>query len=313
MRARTIVRALVVVAALSGALWLRARRTRATFVATATNALVAARPYRLVAPTTLDPRKTYPLVLVLHGLGGTSEHVERYYQLDQLVDEQGFLVAYPEGTEETRRRHFWGGHRRFWNATDACCDFYGAGVDDVAYLDAVIDDVSAHYRVDAKRVFVMGLSNGGYMSHRYACDRASRVAAIVSQAGAIWADAARCKPSEAVAVLQIHGTDDPLVPYDGKAYGAHGERRLPSAHQSASAWAAFDHCGTTPDTSAPPRDLVEGGFRDDVPDAETTTERWTGCRGVELWTMRGAGHVPRPRQPMWGRTIYDWLASHPKP
>jgi polyhydroxybutyrate depolymerase len=252
-------------------------------------------------------------VLVLHGWGGTSEHVERYYQLDQLVDERRFLVAYPEGTEETHRRNFWGRHRQFWNATDACCDFYGAGVDDAAYLDAVIDDVSAHYRVDPKRVFVMGLSNGGYMAHRYACDRAGRVAAIVSQAGAMWADATRCKPSEPVAVLQIHGTDDEMVPYDGKAHSAHGESLLPSAHQTAADWAAFDKCDPKSDTSAPPRDLVEGGFRYDVPDAETTTERWTGCRGVELWTMRGAGHVPHPRQPMWARTIYDWLASHPKP
>jgi len=313
MRARWILRALLVFAAVGGALWFRARRPGAKFAGAATNALVAARPYRVVAPTNLDHRKTYPLVLVLHGWGGTSEHVERYYQLDPLVEERGFIVAYPEGIEETHRRHFWGGHRRFWNATDACCNFYGGVVDDVAYLDAVIDDVSAHYPVDAKRVFVMGLSNGGYMSHRYACDRAGRVAAIASQAGAMWADTARCQPSEPVAVLQIHGTDDELVPYGGMAHGTSGQPRLPSARETASDWATFDHCDATTDTSAPPRDLIEGGLRDDVPDAETTTERWTGCRGVELWTMRGTGHVPRPRQPMWGRTIYDWLAAHPKP
>ena len=314
MRARTFVRALAVLAVVGGALWFRARRPGPSIASAASNALVAARPYRLVAPATLDPGKTYPLVLVLHGWGGTSEHIERYYELDPLVEERGFLVAYPEGTEETHRRHFWGGHRRFWNATDACCNFYGSSVDDVAYLDAVIDDVSAHHRVDARRVFVMGLSNGGYMSYRYACDRASRVAAIVSQAGAMWADTTRCKPSEPVAVLQIHGTEDHLVPYAGKSHGAPGESLLPSAHQSASDWAAFDHCDPKPDTSStPPRDLVAGSLRDDVPDAETTTDRWTGCRGVELWTMRGAGHVPNPRQPTWGRTIYDWLAAHPKP
>jgi polyhydroxybutyrate depolymerase len=311
MRVRPIVRALAIAALVSGALWFRGWRPGAKYAGAATNALVAARPYRLVVPTNVDPRKTYPLVLVLHGWGGTSAHIEGYYQLDDLAQERGFLIAYPEGTEENHRHHFWGGHRRFWNATDACCNFYGSTVDDVAYLDAVIDDVSAHFHVDAKRVFVMGLSNGGYMSHRYACERASRVAAIVSQAGALWADTARCKPSEPVAVLQIHGTDDELVPYEGKNYG--GPIRLPSAHQTASAWAAFDHCDPTPDTSAPPRNLVEGGFRDDVPDAETTTERWTGCRGVELWTLRGGGHVPKPRQPLWARTIYDWLAAHPKP
>jgi polyhydroxybutyrate depolymerase len=304
----------VLVAGLGGAWWFWGGPPGANFAGAATNTLVAARPYRLVAPTTIDPRKAYPLVLVLHGWGGSSEHVERYYQLDPLVNERGFLVAYPQGTEETSHpRHFWGGHRRFWDATDACCNFYGASVDDVAYLDAVIDDVSSHYRVDPKRVFVMGLSNGGYMSYRYACDRANRVAAIVSQAGAMWADTSRCKPSDPVAVLQIHGTDDELVPYEGKTTGAPGESHLPSARQSASAWATFDKCSATTDTSAPPRDLIAGSVQDDAPDVETTTERWTGCRGVELWTMRGAGHVPLPRQPLWGQTIYDWLAAHPKP
>ena len=313
MRTRAIVRTLAAVGAVTGGVWLWPRLTGAPRAGPATNALVAARPYRIKVPAVVDPGKTYPLVLVLHGWGGTSERIERYYQLDALVDELGFLVAYPEGTEETHRRHFWGGHRRFWDATDACCNFYGAPVDDVAYLDAVIDDVSAHYRVDPKRVFVMGLSNGGYMSHRYACDRAGRVAAIVSQAGAMWADATRCKPSEPVAVLQIHGTEDEIVAYEGHPSSAHGESLLPSAHQSAADWATFDHCAATPDTSAPPRDLVEGGLGDDAPEAETTTERWTGCRGVELWTMRGARHVPRPRQPLWARSIYYWLAAHPKP
>jgi polyhydroxybutyrate depolymerase len=299
MRTRAIVRALVVVAALSGALWFWARRPRAKFAGAPTNALVAARPYRLLAPTTLDPRKTYPLVLVLHGFGGTSERIERYYQLDPLVEERGFLVAYPDGTEETQRRHFWGGHRRFWN--DACCDVYLPSVDDVAYLDAIIDDVSAHYRVDGKRVFVMGISNGGSMSYRYACDRASRVAAILSRAGAMWADTTHCKPSEPVAVLQIHGTDDKVVSYDV------------SAHQSARDWVAFDHCDATPDASAPPRDLVAGGFRDDVPDAETTTERWTGCRGVELWTMRGAGHAPGPASQLGGEPSTTGSPPIPSP
>jgi polyhydroxybutyrate depolymerase len=313
MHTRTIARTALVTAAVIGALWFSARPSGAPFAGNPTNAVVAARPYRLVAPASLDPNKAYPLVLVLHGWGGTSAHIEHYYQLDDLVEGRGFLVAYPEGTEETHRRHFWGGHRRFWNATDACCNFYGSRVDDVAYLDAVIDDVSAHHHVDPKRVFVMGLSNGGYMSYRYACDRAARVAAIVSQAGAMWADTSRCKPSEPVAVLEIHGTDDHLVPYNGMLGGPRGASGLPSAHQSVSDWVVFDHCDPTADTSAPPRNLIGGGLRDDIPDVETITERWIGCRGVELWTMRGAVHVPEPHQPIWIQSIYDWLAAHPKP
>jgi polyhydroxybutyrate depolymerase len=287
-----------------------------TPAAAGTNPLVAARPYRLTTPSTVDPAKSYPLVLVLHGLGGNGEAIEQYYQLDPLASELGFLVAYPEGSEQTVARRFWTRRLRFWNATDGCCDFYGSGVDDVAYLDSVIEDVSARHRVDPKRIFVVGLSNGGYMAYRYACDRAGRVAAIVSHAGAMWLDAGRCKPSEPVAVLEIHGTADQRVPYDGKAQGAQGATdglAVPSAHQSVADWAIFDACGSAADASGAPLDLVAGDEGPGIPEAETTVERWTGCRGVELWSMHGAPHRPRLNQPLWARTVYGWLAAHPKP
>jgi polyhydroxybutyrate depolymerase len=304
---------LAVVVTLSCALSACARPRATTPDGPARNALLAARPYRLAAPASIDAQRSYPLVVVLHGLGSSSAKIESYYGLDELVDERGFFAAYPQGTEEKRRRHFWGGHRRFWNATNACCDFLPANVDDVAYLDAVIDDVSARHRVDAKRIFVMGLSNGGYMAYRYACDRAGRVAAIASQAGAMWQDPTRCQPSEPVAVLQIHGTEDDVVPYHGLGDGFPVRDRLPSAHQSVADWVAFDRCAANTDTAAPALDLVQdpGDFASGA--AETTVERWTGCRGVELWTMHGAAHVPQPNRPFWARTIYDWLAAHPKP
>src|SRR5207244_7941240 len=126
-------------------------------------------------------------VVVLHGLGGNGRGIERRYQLAALVEELGFLAVYPDGTEEKG-----GGHRRFWNATDACCDFFRSGVDDVAYLDAIIGEMSAAYPVDPARVFVVGHSNGAFMAHRYACDRAAKVAAIVTLAGMQWKDQSHC-------------------------------------------------------------------------------------------------------------------------
>jgi len=311
MRARVLV--LVGVAALGGAIWVGSRPRATRPAGPATNPLVAARPYRVAVPTASPPASGRPLVIVLHGLGGNGERIERYYQLDRLVDELGFLVAYPEGTEEPRQGHFWTARRRFWNATNACCNFFGSKVDDVAYLDAVIDDLGARYAVDPRRIFIVGLSNGGYMAHRYACDRAGRVAAIVSQAGAMWMDTSRCQPSEPVAVLQIHGTEDHLVPYDGLPPGLAAENRFPSAHQTVADWVVFDKCDPTPDTSTPPLDLIENGTSPDVPAAETTVEKWGNCRGVELWTMRGGRHVPRIHHPAGDRLIYNWLAAHPKP
>jgi polyhydroxybutyrate depolymerase len=271
---------------------------------------VRERPYSFRAPAKLDPARSYPLVVALHGLGSRGEDFARYFAIDQLVDEQGFLAAFPDGTV--------GGsppwRRRFWNATDICCDFAGTGVDDVAYLDDVIADMSARFRVDPKRIFLVGHSNGGYMSYRFACDRASRVAAIVSSAGAMWTDRARCRPSEPVAVLEIHSTDDDIVPYEGGPLRA-STATLKSARATVEDWVAFDGCGGAPDTSAPPRDLIDGEWPPPGPGgtAETTIDRWTGCRGVELWTVHGGVHSPRFRQPALARALGSWLLSHPRP
>ncbi len=131
------------------------------------------------------------------------------------------FVAHPDGTPDRA-------DRRFWSATDACCDFGGANVDDVAYLTAVIDDVAARYAIDPKRVWVAGISNGGFMAHRLACERADKIAAIVSFAGATWADPARCAPTAPVSVLEVHGAADPVVRYEGGASLPGGRERPPT-------------------------------------------------------------------------------------
>ena len=79
----------------------------------------------------------------------------------------------------------------------------------------MVEEVAAEHAVDRRRVYVVGFSNGGFMSYRLACDHADRIAAIVSISGATYADPDRCAPSEPVAVLEVHGTDDRTIPYDG--------------------------------------------------------------------------------------------------
>jgi polyhydroxybutyrate depolymerase len=272
--------------------------------------LIAARPYDEAVPAKIDPDKRYPLLVVLHGLGASGKGVRQYWGLDPLVDELGILVAYPNGSEQAGGGGLFPRRQRFWNATDICCDFFGSKVDDVAYLDAVIDDMSARHPVDPKRIFVGGISNGGYMSYRYACDRAARVAAIVSQAGAMWTDVSRCSPSEPVAVLQVHGTSDRIIPYDGGKVMGQGPTVV-SAHQAVADWVGFDRCGAEMDVPGPALDLAVN--EDPFVGAETTRERWSGCRGVELWTIHGGSHDPQLQRPAWGRAIVGWLLAHPKP
>ena len=260
--------------------------------------LVGARPYSLHVPPGYAAGQPAPLVILLHGYGASGELQEAYFQLTPLADAKTFLYATPDGTPDP-------GGRRFWNATDACCDLYGSGVDDVAYINAIIDDVERRYTVDPKRVYLIGHSNGGFLAHRLACDSASRIAGIVSLAGAQWKARSHCAPAQKVAVLQVHGTADDTISYTGGSIGA---AAYPSAAETVANWAAFDGCGAL-DTSAPNRDIEAG-----IPGNETTVARYTGCAGgaVELWSIQGGGHLPT-LVPDWPSQIYGFLGAHPKP
>jgi len=120
--------------------------------------------------------------------------------------------------------------KRFWNATDACCNLdRKEGIDDVAYVSQIIDDVTARYNVDPKRIYLVGHSNGAFMSHRFACEMGSRVAAIVTLAGMQWNDPAKCPGGSPVSVLHVHGDADDTILYAG---GVSEIGTYPSAKQT---------------------------------------------------------------------------------
>jgi polyhydroxybutyrate depolymerase len=217
------------------------------------------RPVDVTVPDGLPAGEKVPLVMLLHGYGVGGLVEELYMALRPLALKHGFVYAVPTGTVDSMGKYF-------WNATDACCNFDGSSVDDSAYLAGVIDEIVARYPVDPKRVFLVGHSNGGFMSYRMACDHADKIAAIASLAGAMWLDTAKCAPSQPVHVLQIHGTADADVAYDGSP-------GIPSAQTTVQDWATLDGCASAPDTSAPPLDLDT-----QLPGAETTVQRWAqGC------------------------------------
>src|SRR4051794_19635555 len=125
------------------------------------NAQVTARPYDLNVPKSYDGVKAMPVIVMLHGYSATPIIEEGIYGLTPLSEERGFLYATPSGTRDST-------NHPFWNATDGCCDLGGTGVDDVGYLNAIIDDLKTRFVVDEKRIFFTGHSNGGFMSHRMA-------------------------------------------------------------------------------------------------------------------------------------------------
>ncbi len=264
-------------------------------------ALVAARPYGLRVPPSYDGTRAVPLVVLLHGYGATGIAQAFYFGLPNLASREGFLLAHPDGTLDDAGR-------RFWRASRACCDFANAGGDDVAYLNAVLDDVSARYRVDPDRVFLVGHSNGGFMAHRMACAASPRIAAVVSLAGATGVDDDYpCAPTSPVSVLQIHGTEDATVRFTGGAFPLGPTSAYPGARASVERWRVLSSCGAFADV-APTLDLDSA-----VAGPETTVLRAGGCMrgGVELWTMQGSGHIPGLTAE-FGAQMWSFLQAHPR-
>lgn len=268
--------------------------------------IVAARPYKLHVPPGYDASKPTPLLFMFHGYGADGDIEEGYMQITTASDAHGFLYAYGNGTMSVPPDG--GPGSRFWNATNACCDFYDPSIDDVQYFDAMLIDVRSKYNVDPKRIFVLGHSNGGFMSHRLACDRSSTVAAIFSLAGAQWYDLGKCTPSERVSVVEIHGDADDTIVYDG---GTTQGGQYPAAPTTVTDWGTRNGCtGALTDTGQT-LDVVAtiGG-------SETHVAAFQGCPAgvdVQLWTMQGAGHIPIFNQPDWGERVWGFLSAHPKP
>ena len=260
---------------------------------------LTARPFEVFAPTSYDEATPMPLVVLLHGFGASGAIQEAYFQLQPLAEERGFLYVHPDGTVNQIGR-------QFWNATDACCGF-ATTVDDSAYLLALIEQVEADYNVDPQRIYLVGHSNGGFMSYRMACDHADKIAAFASLAGATFADAERCDPSEPVSVLQIHGTADETIPYTGGTILGNDH---PSAQTTVDTWADYNECAATTVDAAGVLDMDAN-----LAGAETSTEVFEDCPtgiDVELWTIDGGAHIPARTADM-STGIIDFLFAHPKP
>ena len=200
--------------------------------------------------------------------------------------------------------------RRFWNATDACCDFDRDPVDDVAYIAWLLDDVASKLPIDPSRVYVVGHSNGGFFAHRLACDLAPRIAGAVSIAGAVWKDPARCAPAAPVSVLEIHGDADDIIRYGGGRVFDLPVPAYPGALETVKTWAEKDGCAGEPRPGGARLD-----FDDGVRGADTTPVTYGGCRGgvsVDLWTEAGGSARSRTRRTSGLKAIWAWMRAHPK-
>ncbi|MFF5209228.1 alpha/beta hydrolase family esterase [Streptosporangium sp. NPDC000396] len=251
------------------------------------------RRYRVHRPASL-PAKA-PLVVMMHGGFGSARQAEESYGWNAEADRRHFVVAYPEG------------YGRAWNVGDGCCGKPGRRqVDDVAFISRMVARIGRELRIDPRQVYATGMSNGGMMAYRLACDT-TIFAAIGPVATTRLGD---CPGPEPVSIVHIHGLADQTVRFDG-APGT-GAARIdgPPVPEVIAGWRRVDRCG-----------------RPAVSRSGPVTTELAGCRGgraVRLTTIDGAGHQwpggevvreqadPPSRDLDATAVIWDFFVTHPK-
>ncbi|HJL14451.1 MAG TPA: PHB depolymerase family esterase [Sandaracinaceae bacterium LLY-WYZ-13_1] len=256
----------------------------------------------LHVPEAYDPSEGTMLVLNFHGFSSADWQQALLTRMGEEADARGFVVAYPQGVAVS------------WNAGDCCGTAWADAVDDVGFVEALIDELSEAYCIDPRRIFATGMSNGGFFSHRLACELSERIAAIAPVAGVLGVEPESCAPPRPVPVWQFHGTEDGLVPYEGGTpvvpeLGAGLVFR--SVDETMAHWAARDGCEST---TTP---FYENG--------DVTCVGWDGCEApVRLCTVDGGGHTWPGGLPVpfLGRTtrdvdatdaMLDFFAANPMP
>ncbi|MGA0878030.1 MAG: alpha/beta hydrolase family esterase [Ilumatobacteraceae bacterium] len=166
------------------------------------------RHFRLYVPTTLRVGESAPLLIALHGGLGSSEQFAANSGFDELAEANGFIVVYPDGIAASDRPGL-----QTWNGGYCCGPAARRDVDDVGFVQVLIDLLKERFNIDTERIFATGHSNGAIMAYRLACELSDVIVAIGVQAGSLGVDG--CQPEKPVSVLHIHGLADANHPIDG--------------------------------------------------------------------------------------------------
>ncbi|CAN2186464.1 LpqC Poly(3-hydroxybutyrate) depolymerase [Candidatus Nanopelagicaceae bacterium] len=231
------------------------------------------RPVTVNLPDTLA--NPAPLLILLHSASTSGAHQENYMRLGPVAKKNGLIYIAPDGMTNPEGK-------RFWNASKACCNKYKAEVDDVAYINSLIDEISKKTPVDPHRIYLIGHSNGAFMSFTFAC-KTNKVAAIVAIAGAMDADS-DCTPSTPVSLLNIHGTADKTIKVTG---GVMNNFPYTSATKTVKTIASINKC-SNPATS-------KKDFEPTIKGTETTIINYA-CNThthLQFWKIANGSHSPK--------------------
>ncbi len=230
------------------------------------------RSYRIYKPAIYTATTPVPLVLNLHGYTSNAVQQEFYGDFRKIADTANFLVVMPNGTLD-------GQNNGFWNT------FNGPSpVDDVAFISNLIDSLTLLYNIDVNRIYSTGMSNGGFMSYLLACELSDRITAIASVTGSMTnSNLAACNPGRPVPAMEIHGTNDPTVAYNGSV-----PLDFASIPNVVAKWLDLNNCNTTAQVTNLPninttdgctaeRYLYTGG------DKGSTVEHYKVINGAHTW------------------------------
>lgn len=200
------------------------------------------RYYEVHVPPDYVPGSPRPLLLVLHGGGGNPAAMRWQANMEAEADAHGYILVYPAGTH-----HLFWDKFLFWNVGPKRKNPKRGKVDDVAFLEQVIDDVSQFFAVDERRIYSTGISNGSHMSYRLACE-SERIAAIAPVAGQEELGRYYQAPKRGLPIIHFHGAQDRWAHFEGGATGASGfvSRILPPVRDFIRVWAQTNQCTLNP-------------------------------------------------------------------
>lgn len=228
------------------------------------------REYIIHIPGSYDGSSDVPLLFCFHGYTSSANTIMSYSKFNTISNNNGFIVVYPQGTLLDGNTH--------WNVGGWTLN---STTDDVGFTDALLDTLINDYSIDIKKVYSTGMSNGGYMSFLLACQLSDRFAAIASVTGSMTIQTYNaCSPTHPMPVMQIHGTADGTVPYNGSSSWTK------SISSVLTYWTTNNNCNTSPTNT-----LIENTNTSDGSTVEHIVySNCTNCARVEHYKVIGGDH-----------------------